>query len=512
MSVQSLTLSSALTESAPVRRRAAEPDSGRAAEAFTLPDDTPRETASRAQDASAPRPKPERGQAEDQSSPQRPDTKTSDAKTNAAKTNEDKAIDDKASVDKTDAAKTDAIKPDAAKTDAAKTNGVTQTLIAVKPGETTPGAQAATASPPVQQDIGALVSIAVATQAEAPASGEAVKEKDAKGVKDKATETPAADPSALPTTPVEGIIVPALPTIDLSAAIVPGAVPAAATEAAAPAAGAVLAAGIAKAGLASPKPAVAASLQGDAAIGGVGADAGGPADGAGGKAQLTVGGQQSAHAAKTAKEEPAASSTAPQAEFKPLELLQTPQNLVDLSALAQPRAGKAGAAADLTAPEQAAAGQATTAHGQPAAATQTTPLHMVPIEIGMKALAGSRSFDIRLDPAELGRVDVKLEVSDKGEVSARLVVDRVETLHMLQRDSRTLERAFEQAGLKPSDAGVEISLRDPADQSGFRQNRQQDDAPRRTPTAMETGEDIVVPAQPIQTRRLVRLGGVDLSI
>jgi flagellar hook-length control protein FliK len=304
-----------------------------------------------------------------------------------------------------------------------------------------------------------------------------------------------------------------LPTIDLSAAIAPGAVPPAATEAAAPAAGAVLAAGIAKAGFTSPKPAAAAFLQGDAAIGG--ADAGAPADGEGGKAQLAIGGQQAAHAAKSAKEEPAASSTAsvaPQADFKPLDLLQTPQNLVDLSALAQPRAGKAGAAADLATPEQAAAGQATTAHAQASAATQTTPLHMVPIEIGMKALAGSRSFDIRLDPAELGRVDVKLEVSDKGEVSARLVVDRVETLHMLQRDSRTLERAFEQAGLKPSDAGVDITLRDPADQSGFRQNRQQDDAPRRTPTATETGEDIVAPAQPIPTRRLVRLGGVDLSI
>jgi flagellar hook-length control protein FliK len=499
MSVQSLTLSSALTEPAPVRRRAAEPDSGRAAEAFTLPDDTPRERASPAQDTSAPRPKPEQAQAEDQSSPQKSDARTSDAKTDATKT---------------DAAKTDAAKTDTAKTDAAKTNAATQTPIAVKPGETAPGAQGATGSPPVQQDIGALVSIAVATQAEAPASGEAVKEKDAKGVKDKATETPAVDPSALPATPAEGVVVPALPTIDLSAAIVPGAVPAAAAEAAAPAVGAVLAAGIAKAGLASPKLAIAVSLQAHA-TGGAGADVGALADGEGGKAELAIGGQQTAHTTKPAREESAASpaaSAAPQAEFKPLELLQTPQNLVDLSALAQPRAGKAGAAADLIAPEQAAAGQATTAHGQPAAATQTTPLHMVPIEIGMKALAGSRSFDIRLDPAELGRVDVKLEVSDKGEVSARLVVDRVETLHMLQRDSRTLERAFEQAGLKPSDAGVEISLRDPSDQSGFRQNRQQDDAPRRTPTAMETGEDIVVPAQPIQTRRLVRLGGVDLSI
>ncbi|WNJ92027.1 flagellar hook-length control protein FliK [Bosea sp. 685] len=282
----------------------------------------------------------------------------------------------------------------------------------------------------------------------------------------------------------------------------------------APAAGAALGAGIAKAGLVSPKPAVATSLQGDAA-GNAGADAGVLSDGEGGKAQLASDGQPALRAAKAGKDEPTSSSAAPaasQAEFKPLELLQTPQNLIDLSALAQSRGGKAGGTLDVTTPEQTAAGQATTAHGQAAAATQTTPLHMVPIEIGMKALAGSRSFDIRLDPAELGRVDVKLEVSDKGEVSARLVVDRVETLHMLQRDSRTLERAFEQAGLKPSDAGVDISLRDPADQSGFRQNRQQDDAPRRTPTATETGEDIVAPAQPVQTRRLVRLGGVDLSI
>lgn len=158
------------------------------------------------------------------------------------------------------------------------------------------------------------------------------------------------DPSALPTTPVEGVVVPALPTIDLSAAIAPGVAPPAATEAAAPVAGAVLAAGIAKAGLASPKPAIAGSLQADV-TGGAGADAGALADGEGAKALLAVGGQTTSHVAKTAKEEPAASSVAPaapQAEFKPLELLQTPQNLVDLSALTQPRAGKAGAAADLT--------------------------------------------------------------------------------------------------------------------------------------------------------------------
>jgi flagellar hook-length control protein FliK len=89
------------------------------------------------------------------------------------------------------------------------------------------------------------------------------------------------------------------------------------------------------------------------------------------------------------------------------------------------------------------------------------PLGAVPIEIGLKSLAGVNRFEIRLDPAELGRIDVRLEIGETGEVKAHLTVDRVETLALLQRDAKTLERAFEQAGLKPSDSGIDLTLRDP---------------------------------------------------
>ncbi len=88
------------------------------------------------------------------------------------------------------------------------------------------------------------------------------------------------------------------------------------------------------------------------------------------------------------------------------------------------------------------------------------PLGALPVEIGLKALAGVNRFQIRLDPAELGRIEVNLEIDDEGTIKARLTVDRVETLSLLQRDARTLERAFEQAGLKPSEAGIDMSLRD----------------------------------------------------
>lgn len=211
---------------------------------------------------------------------------------------------------------------------------------------------------------------------------------------------------------------------------------------------------------------------------------------------------------------PAQGAPAAASDLKPADAVQQALAPIDLSALVQHAVGKGEATRLLSPAEQAVANPALVpGHGQNAAALPATPLHVVPIEIGLRALSGTKQFDIRLDPEELGRVDVNLSISDKGEVSARLVVDRVETLHLLQRDARTLERAFEQAGLKPSDGGVDISLRDPSDQS-FRQQRQQEEAPQRSrqPSRSETGDDTVLPTTPVPQRRLVRLGGVDLSI
>lgn len=113
----------------------------------------------------------------------------------------------------------------------------------------------------------------------------------------------------------------------------------------------------------------------------------------------------------------------------------------------------------------------TAALGQPEkTAIRPTPLQMLPIEIGMQAVRGVTNFQIRLDPAELGRVDVKLQIKENGEVNASLVVDRVETLQMLRRDASTLQQAFEQAGLKQSADGLTFSLRGEG-QSGQQQER-----------------------------------------
>jgi flagellar hook-length control protein FliK len=104
-----------------------------------------------------------------------------------------------------------------------------------------------------------------------------------------------------------------------------------------------------------------------------------------------------------------------------------------------------------------------------------TPLQLAPLAIGMMALDGAREFQIRLDPAELGRVDVKLTIAEDGRVSASLVVDRVETLAMLQRDARTLERAFDQAGLNADSGSLSFSLRQ--DDASRQQAQDQNERP-----------------------------------
>ena len=66
----------------------------------------------------------------------------------------------------------------------------------------------------------------------------------------------------------------------------------------------------------------------------------------------------------------------------------------------------------------------------------------VGLQIGKAVSDGMNEFTIRLNPAELGRVTVKLNFGDDGTLRASVMTDRPETLQMLQQDSRSLERAL----------------------------------------------------------------------
>jgi flagellar hook-length control protein FliK len=141
---------------------------------------------------------------------------------------------------------------------------------------------------------------------------------------------------------------------------------------------------------------------------------------------------------------------------------------------------------------------------------RTVPLESLAVEIATRAKNGERRFDIRLDPPELGRIDVRLEIDHKGNTSTKLIVERAETLDMLQRDARGLEKALQSAGLKTDAGGLEFSLRQDTQTQQNQPNAPQ--APQRQELLQAEEEASTRIALGDATLAAQLRGGVDIRI
>jgi chemotaxis protein MotD len=145
------------------------------------------------------------------------------------------------------------------------------------------------------------------------------------------------------------------------------------------------------------------------------------------------------------------------------------------------------------------------------ATNAAVPLNRLGIEIAASAQSGNSRFDIRLDPAELGRIDVRIDVDRHGNVTSHLTVEKPETLAMLRNDAPQLQRALDDAGLKTSDGGLQFSLRDQS--SGQNNNNSDEQSPRYQ--RLSIGEEEIAPAAVVGRsygRMLGAAGGVDIRV
>ena len=78
--------------------------------------------------------------------------------------------------------------------------------------------------------------------------------------------------------------------------------------------------------------------------------------------------------------------------------------------------------------------------------------------MAQRVQGGGTRFEIRLDPAELGRVQVRLEVSPDNRVEAVLSSQRPEVLADLQRGADALRRALSDMGFEVGSDGLSFSL------------------------------------------------------
>jgi flagellar hook-length control protein FliK len=110
------------------------------------------------------------------------------------------------------------------------------------------------------------------------------------------------------------------------------------------------------------------------------------------------------------------------------------------------------------------------------------PLDALAVQIARKFEEGSSQFEISLHPAELGKVDVSLNVSQDGRVHAVLRAERAETLDLLRQDARSLETQLRQAGLDVGSNSLSFQLsqggnqRQQASAADFARTFSQDDA------------------------------------
>jgi flagellar hook-length control protein FliK len=142
--------------------------------------------------------------------------------------------------------------------------------------------------------------------------------------------------------------------------------------------------------------------------------------------------------------------------------------------------------------------------------TLAVPLNGLALQIAVTAQSGRSRFEITLDPAELGRIDVRIDVDRHGQISSHLTVEKPETLAMLRQDAPQLQRALDNAGFKTGDNGLQFSLRD---QSSSGHSRGDETAPNAQ--RLVIGEDEGVAAA-LAGRSYGRAtgsgGGIDIRV
>jgi flagellar hook-length control protein FliK len=179
-------------------------------------------------------------------------------------------------------------------------------------------------------------------------------------------------------------------------------------------------------------------------------------------------GQKSATAAAPGKTDAATANPAPagNATAQPPAATDTGQPHQQATATTA-----ANTASPITAATQTTTMPGATLHIAPQSAgvAQALPppdLSAFAVQIAARLNAGIKQFDIRLDPPELGRIDVKLSIDDAGKAQAHLAVEKPQTLDLMQKDSGSLQRALKEAGIELAQSGLQFSLKG--------QERQQD--------------------------------------
>ncbi len=232
----------------------------------------------------------------------------------------------------------------------------------------------------------------------------------------------------------------------------------------------------------------------------------------------------STHGDLTLPQTPAAPSMQPQPDLLSSVLsaqassMAAQQTAAETEAQAGPvEIAPVGGAAVVQAPQQTAP----TTKAAPATPTKQpekpqAPAEQIAVKIRQAVGEGLDKINIKLHPADLGRIEVKLDVAKDGTVSATVLAEKPETLDLLQKDQRGLQQALTDSGLKVDTANLNFGLQAQGQQlaDAGRDRRMpysRNDA-RTVAKVGATGEMPAMPVGAVYGRNLRSNGGVDIRI
>lgn len=91
---------------------------------------------------------------------------------------------------------------------------------------------------------------------------------------------------------------------------------------------------------------------------------------------------------------------------------------------------------------------------------------------GVKAGGEVQTMTLQLDPADLGRIEVRMEFGKDRTLKAKIISEKPEAHMMLQRDAQSLEKALQDSGLEADASSLEFTLAD--DGHNFNQDGRHD--------------------------------------
>ncbi len=122
-----------------------------------------------------------------------------------------------------------------------------------------------------------------------------------------------------------------------------------------------------------------------------------------------------------------------------------------------PSTASATQAAPIQAPAAAASTEPASAPDAPAPSRLAEQIAPAIIRLDSEP-GGTQRLTIRLDPVELGQLEIRIERSDDSATKVQVLVERPETLALLRRDQPALERALDQAGMAADQRDVILQL------------------------------------------------------